>query len=297
MSETHLGLPFDIHGGGADLIFPHHENEIAQSECASGTTFARLWMHNGMIRVDQEKMSKSLGNFFTIRDLLERFDAQTIRHFLLSHHYRSPADFSPDALEESRRAVARAHATLARIPEDADAGDGELPAGFEAIRSGFETAMDDDFNTARALGSVFEGVRALNRHLDEAGRKPSPEGLARGGGRSVPPAGARGGPGSLRPARPGVAPGRPRPPGGRSGPRPGPTSSGGLPSGPRHGATRTGPGPTPFATSSPRSGSRSRTGPAARRPGPSRTPTRAEASSLPRRYAPGLPGGHARVHP
>ncbi|MFN7954559.1 MAG: cysteine--tRNA ligase [bacterium] len=182
MAATQLGVPFDIHGGGSDLIFPHHENEIAQSEAASGEPFARVWMHNGMIRVNQEKMSKSLGNFSTIRDLLALHDAETIRLFLLSQHYRSPVDFSLDGIEESRKALARGYATMARVdredwgaaPKGAkakpDAGSDPEPAlqSWDALETQFREAMDDDFNTARAIGVLFEGVRLINRLADQA---------------------------------------------------------------------------------------------------------------------------------
>ena len=170
-------LAHRVLGGGSDLVFPHHENEIAQSEAATGSTFARIWMHNGMIRVDQEKMSKSLGNFSTIHELLGVHDAETIRAFLLGQHYRSPVDFSMMALEESRRALARAYSTLARV----DRGDwGRRPggagrAGADAtaassdwleVERTFQAAMDDDFNTARAIGVLFEAVRSINRLAD-----------------------------------------------------------------------------------------------------------------------------------
>ena len=179
MAAKHLGVPFDIHGGGSDLVFPHHENEIAQSEAATGSTFARIWMHNGMIRVNQEKMSKSLGNFSTIRDVLELHDPETVRGFLLSQHYRSPVDFSLAGLEESRRGLARAYATLARVDREEwgnRAGSGrkhgdasaEPPVDWQDVERAFQAAMDDDFNTARAIGALFDAVRAINRLADSA---------------------------------------------------------------------------------------------------------------------------------
>ncbi len=177
MAATQLGVPFDIHGGGSDLIFPHHENEIAQSEAASGVKFARVWMHNGMIRVNQEKMSKSLGNFSTIRDLLSIHDAETIRLFLLSQHYRSPVDFTLDGIEESRKALARGYATIARVDRGdwgatktsvTPGGEEAAVSSWDALEEEFRAAMDDDFNTARAIGVLFDGVRAINKMADLA---------------------------------------------------------------------------------------------------------------------------------
>src|SRR5262245_5327803 len=169
MSRKYLGQPFDIHGGGRDLIFPHHENEIAQSEGASGQPLARYWLHNGFLNVDQEKMSKSLGNFFTIREILAEFDAAALRHYFLSSHYRSPMDFSKEGLEEAGRATDRIHETVERVNRavrSAIEADG-------ALMEVFRQEMDDDFNTPRALALIFDEVRALNRLLDEK----KPEGL------------------------------------------------------------------------------------------------------------------------
>jgi cysteinyl-tRNA synthetase len=173
MSSTLLGDSFDIHGGGRDLIFPHHENEIAQSEGASGKPFVRYWLHNGFVNVNQEKMSKSLGNFFTIRDILAKYDAEVVRFFILTAHYRSPIDFADQQLDEAGQALSRCYEALdqaGRIVETT--GDGEIPADLaEAVErlteldSRFREAMDDDFNTAQAIGYLFEGVRALNRLL------------------------------------------------------------------------------------------------------------------------------------
>ena len=115
MSTKYLGQPFDIHGGGRDLIFPHHENEIAQSEGALGRPLARFWLHNGFLNINQEKMSKSLGNFFTIREILEEFDAAALRHYFLSSHYRSPMDFSKEGLNEAARATDRIYETFERL--------------------------------------------------------------------------------------------------------------------------------------------------------------------------------------
>ena len=165
MSTKYLGQPFDIHGGGRDLIFPHHENEIAQSEGASGQALARYWIHNGFLNINQEKMSKSLGNFFTIREILGDFDGVGLRHYFLASHYRSPMDFSREGLEEAVKAADRIWETvdraqrvvknLAAITPDAN------------LLNTFCQEMDDDFNTPRALALIFDEVRALNRLLDE----------------------------------------------------------------------------------------------------------------------------------
>lgn len=166
MSSCLLGESFDIHGGGRDLIFPHHENEIAQSEGASGKPFVKYWIHNGFVNVNQEKMSKSLGNFFTIRDILKVYDPEVVRFFILSAHYRSPIDFSDHNLKEARTGLSRFYEALqaagkaiADIAEDdAVASD----AGAE-LEKNFTEAMNDDFNTALAIAHLFEGVRTLNR--------------------------------------------------------------------------------------------------------------------------------------
>jgi cysteinyl-tRNA synthetase len=166
MSTKYLGQPFDIHGGGTDLIFPHHENEIAQSEGAKGCAFARYWVHNGLVTIAQEKMSKSLGNFMTVQEATARVGGEAVRLFVIGTHYRSPLDFSPERLEESARALTRLYETLAR----ADAAVGAAAANAEpdhAVMDGFRAAMDDDLNTARASGVVFETVRTMNRLLDE----------------------------------------------------------------------------------------------------------------------------------
>jgi cysteinyl-tRNA synthetase len=166
MSTKYLGQPFDIHGGGRDLIFPHHENEIAQSEGASGQPLARYWLHNGFLQINQEKMSKSLGNFFTIREILGEFDAAALRHYFLSSQYRSPMEFSREGLEEAGRATDRIHETVERVGRSVKAA-GEVDT---ALMSSFRQEMDDDFNTPRALALIFDEVRALNRLLDE--KKP-----------------------------------------------------------------------------------------------------------------------------
>jgi len=175
MSLKHLGVTFDIHGGGADLIFPHHENEIAQSEAFTGRPFAKYWVHNGFITVDKEKMSKSLGNFFTIKEILNKFDAEAIRFFLLSTHYRSPIEFSDEQLKEAELSIDRYYTTALRTRDflmQDNLKDKHSPdeKALEDITSkfsaGFREAMDDDFNTALAIGNIFELIRVLNKYLD-----------------------------------------------------------------------------------------------------------------------------------
>jgi cysteinyl-tRNA synthetase len=168
MSCKYLGQPFDIHGGGNDLIFPHHENEIAQSEGAKGRAFANYWLHNGMVTIAHEKMSKSLGNFMTVRDAAALFGGETLRLFVLGTHYRSPLDFADERLGESKRAlVERLYETLARADDALRAKDNAPSAEVrDAVLSDFRAGMDEDFNTARALATVFDTVRALNRHVD-----------------------------------------------------------------------------------------------------------------------------------
>jgi len=177
MSEMELGLPFDIHGGGSDLIFPHHENEIAQSEAATGKQFARYWLHGGMLQINQEKMSKSLGNFLLLKDVLASYDKNVVRLLMLQTHYRSSLDFSDSRLEETTHAFARL-ANLVRnlrwardlavcgLGVSADALDG-LRSSISATQKKFDADMDDDFNTAGALASVFELARAANTFLAE----------------------------------------------------------------------------------------------------------------------------------
>jgi len=172
MSTRYLGHHFDIHGGGQDLIFPHHENEIAQSQGAFEGPFVNVWIHNGFLRIDQEKMSKSLGNFLTIKELLKGYDPETVRLFLLSNHYRSPIDYTDQAMMEAEAGLEKVYALLARIDEILESSD---PAEDEnspgALWSGFGQAMDDDFNTARGIGLVFEAVRQVNRLIDDMERK------------------------------------------------------------------------------------------------------------------------------
>lgn len=158
MSSDLLGERFDIHGGGQDLQFPHHENEIAQSEGAHGHTFVNYWMHNGFVRVDDEKMSKSLGNFFTIREVLERYDAEVLRFFILRAHYRSPLNYSDTHLDDARNALSRLYTALRNVP--AAAGDYD-PEEAHAVR--FSQAMNDDFNTAEAVAVLFDLANEANR--------------------------------------------------------------------------------------------------------------------------------------
>jgi len=163
MSGEMLGESFDIHGGGADLQFPHHENEIAQSEGATGKPLAQIWMHNGFVRVDNEKMSKSLGNFFTIREVLEKFDAETVRFFIVRAHYRSPLNYSDQHLEDARAALKRLYTALDAVPPQAVAIDWSEP---HAAR--FQAAMDEDFGTPEAIAVLFELAAEVNRTRDAA---------------------------------------------------------------------------------------------------------------------------------
>lgn len=170
MSKKYLGDEIDIHAGGEDLIFPHHENEIAQSEAANGVPFAKYWMHNGFLNINNQKMSKSLGNFFTVRDIAEKYDLQVLRFFMLSAHYRSPLNFSADLMEAAKNGLERiltAGSTLKRQIEAAAVGqmtDAEAASYEEtaAYVQKFEAAMDDDANTADAVSAVFELVKYIN---------------------------------------------------------------------------------------------------------------------------------------
>lgn len=179
MSKKYLGESIDIHAGGEDLIFPHHENEIAQSECANGKTFANYWMHNAFLNIDNRKMSKSLGNFFTVREISEKYDLQVLRLFMLSAQYRSPLNFSADLMEASKNSLERIR-TAAEHQADCleTAKDGELEAGeiqnklaVEELVKKFEAAMDDDFNTADAISAVFEIVRLSNSTVSDESTK------------------------------------------------------------------------------------------------------------------------------
>ncbi len=162
MSTHCLGNHFDIHGGGLDLKFPHHENEIAQSEAATGEHFVNYWMHNGHVRIDDEKMAKSLGNFTTVRDILSRHDAEAVRHFLLSSHYRSPLNYTEAAIEQAHRALERLYGALRGLETATTQTDAEFTARFVE-------AMDDDFNTPLALSVLFDLARAIHR-AREAGQ-------------------------------------------------------------------------------------------------------------------------------
>jgi len=167
MSSKILGIPFDIHGGGKDLVFPHHENEIAQSEASEDKTFAKYWIHNGFVNINKEKMSKSLGNFFTIKDILKEFDKETLRYFLLTTHYRSPLDFSQDNLIEAERALDRIYTAFDELKcykptkksKDLTI---EIEKAGNDFYEGFVKSMDDDFNTPSALSHLFDFIRSLN---------------------------------------------------------------------------------------------------------------------------------------
>lgn len=163
MNKKHLGSTFDIHGGGSDLSFPHHENEIAQSCCANQSEYVKYWMHSGMVQVDNEKMSKSLGNFFTIRSVLEQYDAETVRYFLLSSHYRSQLNYTQENLDQAHSALERLYTALREItPQTAS----------EEFRSkywqSFQQAMDDDLNAPEAMSVLFEIAREINRNRESA---------------------------------------------------------------------------------------------------------------------------------
>ena len=175
MSHKYLGDTFDIHGGGQDLIFPHHENEIAQSKCAYNGEFSKYWMHNGYINIKGEKMSKSKGNFFLLREVLEKYEGRVVRFFMLSSHYRKPIDFSEAELEQAKKGLERIETTLMRAMEKLaePAGDMEnkeavvsLDNSLENTIAKFESGMNDDFNTAIGIGAIFEFVKELNKYLD-----------------------------------------------------------------------------------------------------------------------------------
>jgi cysteinyl-tRNA synthetase len=179
MSAQYLGDVFDIHGGGADLVFPHHENERAQSWACCGGEFVRYWMHNGFVNVDSEKMSKSLGNFFTIREVVERYHPESLRYFLMTTHYRSPINFHDGAITEAENRVEYLYETveaarswLASNPATPDAGE------QSALRERFAQVMDDDFNTAAALGLMADASRKLNETLARKGKAPEKSALA-----------------------------------------------------------------------------------------------------------------------
>lgn len=173
MSKKYLGEEIDIHAGGEDLIFPHHENEIAQSECCNGKIFARYWLHNAFLNIDNRKMSKSLGNFRTVREIGEKYDLQVLRFFMLSAHYRSPLNFSADIMESSKSALERIVTAVDKLKslnpktEALTQNEEELLKSAQQLREKFEEAMDDDLNTADAISAIFELVRFANTNADE----------------------------------------------------------------------------------------------------------------------------------
>ena len=169
MSKKHLAETIDIHAGGQDLVFPHHENEIAQSEALNGKPFAKYWMHNGYITIDNEKMSKSKGNFFTVRDILKEFSGEAIRFFLLSGHYRNPINFSDSLMEQAKNSLARIQNAKSNLKHLIETGTGSMTESekgeyekFNAFKDSFIAAMDDDLNTADAISSVFELITVIN---------------------------------------------------------------------------------------------------------------------------------------
>ena len=172
MSKKYLGEEIDIHAGGEDLIFPHHENEIAQSECCNGKTFARYWMHNAFLNIDNRKMSKSLGNFFTVREIGEKYDLQVLRFFMLNAHYRSPLNFSAELMESSKNALDRIVTCVDQLKRLAGSAQGEtmteeetkLAEEVKGYVKKYEEAMEDDFNTADAIAAIFELVKFANTH-------------------------------------------------------------------------------------------------------------------------------------
>jgi cysteinyl-tRNA synthetase len=194
MSKRYLGDEIDIHAGGEDLIFPHHENEIAQSEAANGKTFAKYWMHNAFLNIDNKKMSKSEGNFFTVRDISEKYDLQVLRYFMLSAQYRMPLNFSAELMEAAKNGLERIvtcahnltylmeHASPQNVsaqdntaeeaaPDKIRAKERECLQGAQQFVTRFEEAMDDDFNTADAISVVFELVKYINSHVDGSSSK------------------------------------------------------------------------------------------------------------------------------
>lgn len=178
MSKKHLGDTIDIHAGGQDLQFPHHENEIAQSECCNGVPFANYWMHNGYITIDNEKMSKSKGNFFTVRDILKEYDGEVMRFFLLSGHYRNPINFSDTLMEQAKAGLARmqnAKENLKHLIANEDGvmtdAEKEAVAGYDQYRQEFIAAMDDDLNTADAISAIFELITAINTAVKDGASK------------------------------------------------------------------------------------------------------------------------------
>ncbi|MCI2049208.1 MAG: cysteine--tRNA ligase [Lachnospiraceae bacterium] len=184
MSRKYLGDTLDIHGGGEDLVFPHHENEIAQSEAANGCTFAHYWMHNAFLNIDNRKMSKSLGNFFTVRDIDGKYDPQVLRYFMQTVHYRSPLNFSAELMESAKTSYERIcncaqnlDYLLEKAQDGEMAGEKEALAEADSYRVQFEKAMDDDFNTADAISAIFELVKWINSNTDESSTKAYLEAL------------------------------------------------------------------------------------------------------------------------
>ena len=179
MSKKYLGEEIDIHAGGEDLVFPHHENEIAQSECCNGVPFAKYWMHNAFLNIDNRKMSKSLGNFRTVREIGEQYDLQVLRFFMLNAHYRSPLNFSADLMESSKNALERITEAAARLRDrqaaatvqEATEDEKKMMQEEAAFVTKFEESMDDDFNTADALAAVFELVKFANTNVQEGSSK------------------------------------------------------------------------------------------------------------------------------
>ena len=185
MSKKYLGEEIDIHAGGEDLIFPHHENEVAQSECCNGKIFARYWMHNGFLNIDNRKMSKSLGNFRTVRQIGEQYDLQVLRFFMLNAHYRSPLNFSADLMEAAKNSLERILEAAGKLSDRKDNAAAEniteeelaLLKEAEGFVTKFEAAMDDDFNTADALAAIFELVKFANTNVNENSSKEFAAGL------------------------------------------------------------------------------------------------------------------------
>lgn len=186
MSKKYLGAEIDIHAGGEDLIFPHHENEIAQSEAANGVPFAKYWMHNAFLNIDNKKMSKSAGNFFTVRDIAEKYDLQVLRFFMLSAHYRSPLNFSADLMEAAKNGLERivtcaeklnAHLTNENIPKELSETEKQLLNDAKIYNTRYDEAMDDDFNTADAISVIFELVKFINTNTGENSSKEYTETL------------------------------------------------------------------------------------------------------------------------
>ena len=185
MSKKYLGEQIDIHGGGEDLIFPHHENEIAQSESCSGKEFARYWMHNAFLNIDNRKMSKSLGNFFTVREISEKYDLQVLRFFMLNAHYRSPLNFSAELMESSKNALERIQTAVDNLKFLAEHASAQEMTPEEAAKAeeaakyekAFDDSMDDDFNTADAIAAIFDLVKFANTTADEKSSKAYAEAL------------------------------------------------------------------------------------------------------------------------